>query len=213
MRPDHPSPATKEPSNPPSPASSTAAPATRPKLNLQKRSVPDAVLSPAPSTTESKASPFGGARPIDTAAREREVEERRQLAIRQKRETDEKAKAEKSDKQRQAKDQAKGAKAAVDSDGKDGVDTSQGGKSFEILRRAVEDESGMTADREPEEQAGPAAEAKGAKTTAPNEPSSANGAWRNKPADSAEAADDEGWSTVGSRQRSNRRGQAGRTLA
>lgn len=212
MRPDQPPPAPKEPSNPPSPASSTAAPATRPKLNLQKRTVPDAVLSPAPSSGDSKASPFGGAKPIDSAARERQVEERRQLAIRQKKETDEKAKAEKAEKQRQAKDQAKSEKAPLDGNPKDSVDTPQGGKNFEILRRAGEDESGMAADRELEEQAGPAAGTEGAKAAASGEPSDANGGWRNGPAET-EAADDEGWSTVGSRQRSNRRGQAGRTLA
>jgi translation initiation factor 4B len=59
----------------------------RPKLNLQKRTVSEAeTASPASAVSDSKSSPFGGARPIDTSAREREVEERRQLALRQKRE-------------------------------------------------------------------------------------------------------------------------------
>lgn len=209
MKPDQPPPAPKEPSNPPSPASSTAAPATRPKLNLQKRTVPDAVLSPA-AATESKASPFGGAKPIDSAAREREVEERRQLAHRQKKDVDEKSKAEKAEKQRQAKEQAKSEKTAPDGNPKDTVDTPQGGKNFEILRRAGEDGNDMTADQEPEEQRGqaaPAAEAEGAKEAVPD----SNGAWRNGPSQSPDAAEDEGWSTVGSRQRSsNRRGQSGR---
>lgn len=211
MRPDQPP--QKEPSNPPSPAASTApAPATRPKLNLQKRTVPDAALSPASSTTDSKASPFGGARPIDTATREREVEERRQLAIRQKKEADDKAKAEKAEKQRQTKEQAKAEKSELDANGKDSVETPQGGKNFEILRRAGEDENGMTADQEPEEQAGEAAAASSAKPAA-NDQGNANGNWRSGPAEAAEAADDEGWSTVGSRQRSNRRGQSGRAVA
>ena len=82
---------------PPSPAAAPALPAGRPKLNLAKRTVSETpnVTSPAlPSATESKASPFGAARPIDTAAREREIEEKRILAIQQKKEADEKAKEE-----------------------------------------------------------------------------------------------------------------------
>ncbi|KAL4889498.1 translation initiation factor 4B [Aspergillus ambiguus] len=212
MRPDQP----KEPSNPPSPAAAPAAPAaaaapaapapaSRPKLNLQKRTVTEAVASPT-SGTESKASIFGGARPIDTATREREVEERRQLAIRQKREADEKAKAEKAEKQRQAKEQAKAEKPA-DPNGKDSTEVPQGGKNFEILRRAGEDESGMTADQDQGEET-PAPAAGEASTDAA---SKANGSWRN--AQPEAAADDEGWSTVSSsRQRNNRRG-AGRTFA
>lgn len=81
---------------PPSPAPAAAQPVGRPKLNLQKRTVSDApaVLSPALSTTDSKANPFGAARPIDTAAREREIEEKRVQAIKEKKEADEKAKEE-----------------------------------------------------------------------------------------------------------------------
>ncbi|KAI1094370.1 hypothetical protein F5B19DRAFT_54608 [Rostrohypoxylon terebratum] len=86
---------------PPSPAAAPAvpaAPAGRPKLNLQKRTVsqsPD-VLSPGlPSATgDSKASPFGAARPIDTAAKEREIAEKREQQLKEKREADEKAKEE-----------------------------------------------------------------------------------------------------------------------
>ncbi|KAB8277762.1 hypothetical protein BDV30DRAFT_183436 [Aspergillus minisclerotigenes] len=208
MRPDQP----KESSNPPSPAAapaSTAAP-TRPRLNLQKRTVTEAVSSPAASTGTG-ASPFGGARPIDTAAREKEVEERRQLALRQKKEADEKAKAEKSEKQRAAKDQAKGDKASTPADpnGRDTADTPQGAKNFEILRRAGEDESGMAADQDQSEEAKPAAKAE-----APNDAAAKkeNGSWRRAPAQPADAADEEGWSTVSSRQRNNRRG-AGRSFA
>ncbi|KAB8239253.1 translation initiation factor 4B [Aspergillus alliaceus] len=208
MRPDQ----AKEPSNPPSPAAAPASPVapTRPRLNLQKRTVTEAVSSPAASG-ESKASPFGGARPIDTAAREKEVEERRQLALRQKKEADEKAKSEKSEKQRPAKDQPKAEKsgAPADPNGKDVVETPQGGKSFEILRRAGEDESGMAADQDQGEEAKPTAKAEASNEAASKE----NGSWRRGPAKPAEAAaDDEGWSTVGSRQRNNRRG-AGRTFA
>ncbi|KAE8353121.1 hypothetical protein BDV28DRAFT_148370 [Aspergillus coremiiformis] len=211
MRPDQP----KEPSNPPSPAAPAAAPVspaapTRPRLNLQKRTVTDTVSSPAAST-ESKASPFGGARPIDTAAREKEVEERRQLALRQKKDTDEKTKGEKGEKQRPAKDLTKTEKSGTpaDPDGKDTTDTPQSGKNFEILRRAGEDESGMAADQD---QAETKAATK-AEVSTDAAPDKENGSWRRGPAQPAEAAaDDEGWSTVSSRQRNNRRG-AGRTFA
>lgn len=204
MKPDQ---AAKEPSNPSSPVAA-AAPATRPKLNLQKRTVSDAVSSPASAAGDSKSSPFGAARPIDTAAREREVEEKRQLAIRQKKEADDKAKAEKAEKQRLAKEQAKEEKASAGGDSnKDAVDT-QGGKNFEILRRAAEDEGGMTADQEAEESAPAAAAA----AEAPKE-AAPNGNRRGGAARATEAGDDEGWSTVGAKPRSNRRGQAGRGLA
>ncbi|KAK3997700.1 putative cytosolic translation initiation factor 4B [Cladorrhinum sp. PSN332] len=89
MRPAEPA---QSPDAPSSPAPAAAQPVGRPRLNLTKRTVsetPD-VLSPA--GTSSKASPFGAAKPIDTAAREREVEEKR---LKDKQEADEKAKADK----------------------------------------------------------------------------------------------------------------------
>lgn len=95
MRPD-PSPApTPDVSTPSSPQQQ--APKERPKLNLSKRTVSAAPEEAAASSaTESKASPFGAARPIDTATREREIEEKRELAIRQRKEADEKAKEDKA---------------------------------------------------------------------------------------------------------------------
>lgn len=196
MRPDQ---APKEPSNPPSPV----APSTRPKLNLQKRTVSDAISSPASATNDSKASPFGAARPIDTAAREREVEEKRQLAIRQKKESDEKAKAEKAEK---AEKQKEGRAPGTDTN-KDSVDTPQGAKNFEILRRAAGDEGGMAADQEPEE----AATAAAAPTSEEaQKDSTANG---NRRAAETPTDDNDGWSTVGAKPRNNRRGQAGRAVA
>ncbi|KAL3963539.1 hypothetical protein ACCO45_000543 [Purpureocillium lilacinum] len=97
---------------PPSPALSNAtpaAPAGRPRLNLQKRTVSEATDAVATPSGDSKASPFGAARPIDTATREKEIEEKRQQALREKREADEKAKEER----RQAK-QAAAAKAEAE---------------------------------------------------------------------------------------------------
>lgn len=55
-------------------------PTQRPKLNLKPRSTPkeeDATVAPATQSSRA-ASIFGGAKPVDTAAREREVEERLQ---------------------------------------------------------------------------------------------------------------------------------------
>lgn len=108
MRPDPPA----QPSAPVSDATPAAAPAaspvqaapalaTRPKLNLQKRTVPDHDIT-SPTTGDSKSSPFGAARPIDTAARERQVEEKR---LQKKKEAEEKAKAEAEEKQKLAQEQ------------------------------------------------------------------------------------------------------------
>ncbi|KAL2829216.1 hypothetical protein BDW59DRAFT_37885 [Aspergillus cavernicola] len=214
MKPD---PSPKEPSNPPSPAPAAATPAapapaptpaTRPRLNLQKRTVPDAATSPT-SGGETKSSIFGGAKPIDTAAREKEVEQRRQVALRQKKESDEKTKAEKAEKQRAAKEAAKSEKpeSTLDPNGKDTSETPQGGKNFEILRRAGEDESGEAADQGKEQTEAPAAEVgetgKAAKAATDNK---SNGSWRGGPTSTEKPVEDDGWSTVGSRQRSNRRG-------
>jgi translation initiation factor 4B len=68
---------TPETSVPSSPVPQHSAPATRPRLNLTKRTVSEAEPAPASSTSDSKSNPFGAARPIDTAAREREIEEKR----------------------------------------------------------------------------------------------------------------------------------------
>ncbi|UKZ79458.1 hypothetical protein TrVFT333_007213 [Trichoderma virens FT-333] len=69
---------------------------------------PGAAPRPKPPVA---ASPFGAARPIDTAAREKEIEEKRLQAIQEKREADEKAKEEK----RLAKEAA-AAKAEADAE-------------------------------------------------------------------------------------------------
>lgn len=98
MKPDAPSPAPPtEPSAPTSPTTATApaAPAGRPKLNLQKRTVSEAPSSEASTPSDAKASPFGAARPIDTRARDAAAEEKRQLALRQKKEAEDKAREEK----------------------------------------------------------------------------------------------------------------------
>lgn len=102
MRPDAPV-ASSTPSHdgsetPGSPAAAPA-PAGRPKLNLTKRTVSEATdASPAATPAaagDAKASPFGAARPIDTAAKEREIEEKRVAALKEKKEADDKAREEK----------------------------------------------------------------------------------------------------------------------
>ncbi|KAI5928716.1 hypothetical protein F4810DRAFT_705652 [Camillea tinctor] len=103
MKPDPPA-KSPEPSRNVSEASSPAGPAPapapggRPRLNLQKRTVSEApdVASPGLSSAggDAKASPFGAARPIDTAAKEREIAEKREQLLKEKKEADEKAKEE-----------------------------------------------------------------------------------------------------------------------
>ncbi|KAF3344520.1 hypothetical protein VdG2_07358 [Verticillium dahliae VDG2] len=84
------------PGSPSAAPAAAVAPAGRPKLNLAKRTVSEApdVLSLS-ATSDAKASPFGAARPIDTAQRERLIEEKRLQQLQEKREADEKAKEEK----------------------------------------------------------------------------------------------------------------------
>jgi translation initiation factor 4B len=96
MRPDAPPAATPVESTPTSPT--PEAPKERPRLNLAKRTVStaDPEAGATASATDAKASPFGAARPIDTAAREKEVEEKREVAIREKKEADDKAREEKA---------------------------------------------------------------------------------------------------------------------
>ena len=169
MKPDAPppapAPAAKSPalsqrelSTPPSPA----APAVRPKLNLAKRTVSEAPTEPAPASasSDSKASPFGAAKPINTAAREKEVEEKRQAALKEKKEAEDKAREEKKaaeDKVREEKRLARDADRAKEGnktkEKPNGTETEKengvppAAKNYEILRRAA-NEDGAAADEE-----------------------------------------------------------------
>jgi len=97
MQPDKPAPsATPTPDI--STPSSPVAPASRPRLNLAKRTVSNAptdssTATPA-SASDSKASPFGAAKPIDTAKRDQEYEAKQAEKRKQKEEADAKAKEE-----------------------------------------------------------------------------------------------------------------------
>ena len=150
----------RELSTPPSPA----APTTRPKLNLAKRTVSEAPVDAAPTSaaSESKSSPFGAAKPIDTAAREKEVEERRQVVLREKKEAEDKAREEKKaaeEKSREEKRLARETERAKEADQpteklngaeaneENGVQAPPTGKNYEILRRGANDE-GEAADDE-----------------------------------------------------------------
>lgn len=135
MRPDPPSVKSPGPSRdgseaPSSPAVSAATPTTRPKLNLAKRTVSEAPEQPSPASVsgDAKASPFGAARPIDTAAKEREIEEKRLAALKEKREAEEKAKEER----REAARAAKAAEAAASEKQEGAV----GDKKVEVSQKA-----------------------------------------------------------------------------
>jgi len=227
MRPDRPAKSpTPETSNPPSPAPATA-PTTRPRLNLQKRTVSEAdpTASPA-STTDSKSSPFGAARPVDTAAKEKEVVEKRQLAIRQKKEADEKAKAERAEEKRLAAEKAdlERANATESKEPKESreikendAESPQPTPKFDILRRADSATNDMLGDDDAEDDAeektvadDKAIKPKGVVGVVRNAPASkVNGAWRTgdsaprgKPAAAAppttteNVGEEDGWSMV-----------------
>jgi translation initiation factor 4B len=224
MRPDAPaapqnaSPALsgKESSVPSSPAAAPAvpaAPATRPRLNLAKRTVSQAEPSPASATPgDSKASPFGAARPIDTAAREKEIEEK----LRVKKEQDEKAREEKKasdDKAKEEKRQAKNAerdeKLKERRDGP-GKESEQGdnaaARNYQILRRDAGDEANGGQD---EDANGEIIDDKGVK---PREiVKDMDGSGEVTP--TTEAMDEDGWSTVSKAQKGRKGGVAPRALA
>lgn len=249
MRPDAPSKSSTPPqekSDPPSPAAPSAAPATRPRLQLQKRTVSEhETTSPSGSTaaSDSKPSPFGGARPIDTFAREKEIEERRQLALRQKREQDEKKRAasKAATRDQRAAAPVEEAKAKENGDAQASTPTATPvgtASNFALLNRVHDKENGaqvQQADQE-DEHKGEKSKTEGEngrivddKEVKPREivremPSERNKDAGNssgverKTADSAttsaDALEEDGWSTV-SKVRNNRRGgsQAARAIA
>ncbi|KAI9734484.1 MAG: hypothetical protein M1818_006873 [Claussenomyces sp. TS43310] len=180
MKPD--APATKSPvpsrdgSEAPSSPAVAAAPASRPRLNLAKRTVSQAPDQPtsASESGDAKASPFGAARPIDTAAKEKEIEEKRQAAHQEKKEADDKAREEK----RLAKEAAK-IETAIGNEAEKGNNSegSDAGKKVEILQRNGDDET-----IEIENQHGNIVDDKAVKpkeiTQDIRSPSAESGAWR-----------------------------------
>ncbi|KAE9967758.1 hypothetical protein EG328_008019 [Venturia inaequalis] len=198
---------TPEPSAPSSPAQA-AAPAQRPRLNLAKRTVSEAQPAQASASSDAKASPFGAARAVDTATREREVEEKRQSAIREKKEADEKARAAKITAQKAEKQE--GSENEIAEGEKENGDAPK--PSFSILQhddagdKDTGDEGSEAADAPAN---GDAAENKAAKPKEfirepPKGPKNDQGAWRRggstpkAPASPkvGEKVEDDGWSTV-----------------
>lgn len=201
------------------------APKERPRLNLAKRTVseakPDAPPAAAP---QSKASPFGAARPTDTAQRDREVAEKREIAIREKREADEKAREEKAAKDAAAK-QARDEKGAAAPSGerrtsrqqnappknnpwRQNGEQGENASNFSILKRDAE-----SVDQEGQRDM-PDGDANGDivadKEVKPQEVvkevprDAAEGAKQNE--STADALEDEGWSTVAAKPKNSRRG-------
>ncbi|KAK3368160.1 hypothetical protein B0H63DRAFT_71267 [Podospora didyma] len=168
---------------PPSPAGThaTLAGGARPKLNLAKRTVTEspAVTSPALSATESKdskASPFGAARPIDTAAREREIEEKRIQALKEKKEADEKAKEEK----RLAKEAALKEAAAKEAAAKDAEVEEAAAKEAAATETAAQEAAAKVATDKAATEA-PAAEATAAEPAAEAKPAPQEGSEQKAP--------------------------------
>lgn len=232
MQPDAPAKSpTPETSAPPSPRPTAAAPPTsRPKLNLQKRTVSEADPATSPAASgDTKASPFGAARPVDTAAKERELAEKRQIAVREKREAEEKAKAERAEEKRLAREKGDTEKptdtptspraARRESQSREeGEEAPAPTPKFDILRRVDSGTNDMLAEEENEEeeevQLPVDDKAVKPKEVVVDTPSSqTNGAWRNnkgqKKAEetTTETMEEEGWSTVSkpTKQRNNRR--------
>lgn len=224
MRPDAPTPSatpTPDASTPSSPAPVAAppAPASRPKLNLAKRTVSEApAQGEAAATGENKSSIFGAARPIDTTARDKEVEAKR-LAARQKKEEEDKAlaekraaeKAEKADapekteKTEKSDRPSRGPREKIASPngrqprggvqpqkpaqgGPEDIDTGSKPRNFEILRRMGENGDGAA----PELEEDTTANTNG--TT--NDEKSANAAVQEEGDATAQMPEEDGWNTV-----------------
>ena len=228
MKPDAPAKSptpTRETSSPSSPAApaAPAPPTTRPRLNLAKRTVSEAEPTASSQSADSKASPFGAARPIDTSAKEREIEERKQAAAKERKEAEEKARAEKAEERRLAKEQAKAAKPSSAQNGRqsEGAEGQQK-PNFEILQREAEEAEDEETEN-PVENGGAA----GDKEVKPQEivrdiPAGKSGGatWRknseqeNQPTPTADGLEEEGWSTVSKPQKKGRGGNsAARAIA
>ncbi|KAI4284464.1 MAG: hypothetical protein L6R35_004908 [Caloplaca aegaea] len=248
MRPDAPTPApvparspamsTRNSSTPSSPLAAPAAlptpaaPAERPKLNLQKRTFTEAPPEAQPmQRTESKSNPFGAAKPIDTATKEKEIEEKRQAALKERKEAEEKAREEKKiadDKAREEKRLVKEAEKSptpenattpkekpngVATERENGASGPPPGKNYEILRRQANEEAEAAdaadaADEEPEGAANGVIvddQAIKPKEIVRDNISAANGNSPGTPVEpSADTLEDDGWSTVSKPQKKSK---------
>ncbi|KAL8916366.1 MAG: hypothetical protein Q9208_008556 [Pyrenodesmia sp. 3 TL-2023] len=223
----------------PAALSTPAAPAERPKLNLQKRTLTE-VPAPAEAQpmqrTESKSNPFGAAKPIDTAAKEKEIEEKRQIALKEKKEAEDKAREERKiadekmrDEKRLAKEAEKPANSeksaspkekanGVEKEKENGVTGPPPGKTYEILRRQANDdaEPADAADEEPEGAAdGVITDDKAVKPKEiVRDIPAANGSSPGTPVEpSADALEGDGWSTVSKPQKKSKNPRNGNMAA
>lgn len=175
MKPDAPPSSTPTPdaSTPSSPSASAApAPTTRPRLNLQKRTVSDAPPADQPASAgDSKSSPFGAAKPIDTATREQQIADKRE-AVRKQKEVEDKAREEKNKAEKAAaaaaakadkasregtpksssnapengkSGESKSKKQADSGEKENGATPQAPGRQYEILRRVAGSEDGGSA--------------------------------------------------------------------
>lgn len=234
MRPDAPAKSPEPETSTPSSPAPPAAPAGRPKLNLQKRTVSEAQPRAEGQGAASQSSIFGSARPVDTAAKEREVEEKRQEALRARKEADDKAKAEKAEEKRLTREKAQADRTNKANDADDANDNEENDDEenkpqpkFELLRRQASENNDMVANEDAEEDEAPAPERDTAvkpKEITRDAPTKPNGSWRKKSEPAAEPAADsetaqlqeEGWSTVSKTKKqsnNNRRNQPPRAIA
>ncbi|KAK5167676.1 Eukaryotic translation initiation factor 4B [Saxophila tyrrhenica] len=244
MKPDTPPVSTPEASAGPSSPAAPAPPKERPRLNLTKRTVSTAEGEQATSSaTDSKASPFGAARPVDTATKEREAEEKRLMNMKQKQEAEAKAREDKVAREaaaRTARAERADRGQAQEDDTKVTSPTSESGKgrrasrqqngtkpapkengetpaaqkpSFSILQRDTEGGDEGTEAAEQDD------DANGSivhdKETKPQEPVVENPSNAGDASDpTAQELEEEGWSTVSSaKPKTGRRTGGGRALA
>ncbi|KAK7421850.1 Eukaryotic translation initiation factor 4B [Neonectria magnoliae] len=217
MRPEAAKAASPDGSAPPSPALSNAAPAHggRPRLNLAKRTVSEATdagsISQAPS---SKASPFGAARPIDTAAKEKLIEEKRLQAIQDKKEADEKAKEERRlAKEAAAKAEAEAAEAA-EAEAAAAAAAAEAAKEAAAEAEAEAAKVAKEAASQPKEEVESAEKANGeqkvpVRTREPREPREPRSPREPRDNVKSRAAESSSWRSAGSEQRGPRGGARG----
>ncbi len=221
MRPDGPAQSptgTPETSVPSSPAAQPSGPATRPRLNLAKRTVSEAQPGPEPASSD-KPNPFGAARPIDTASREKEIEEKHKLALRQKKEAEEKAREEK--KAKEATEKARDSAPPTPGEKREEASEEKPRTNFEILQRVGEEGESTGQDEDANGEIVDDTAVKPQEVV--REPPKAEGSWRRKSSTSAapagsttEALEEDGWSTVTKpvkNVKSNRRGGGAPTRA
>ena len=227
MRPDAAPPvaAPSGPENPQatSPASPGAASAaqkltSRPKLNLAKRTVSQAESPVQATSADPKVSPFGAARPIDTTAREKEIEDK----IRQRKEQDEKLREEKraadekaKDERRQAKELERTEKSKGKANGnpKDTDSALGSNKNYQILRRDANEDKNSIGDKEENQEVANGLHAQEERGVAAKIGDSKEAEDTTTESGSAPPQEEDGWSTVSKPTKKGRGGYSGGRVA